>query len=190
MTNTVSQLVKQFKAMFMWWLVVAPWEQAIRVRLGTQTTLLHGGWHWRIPLVHRTYLQTTRLRRTTMPHLTMTTKDKKVLVIKPVLGYAIADLEKLYQSLHHAEDTIRAEVMATISSFVSERDLDELSPSLIEVEVAEILSLERYGLDQISVQVVDYVSGIRIFRLLQGGDWGQYGTALTTEDYLEKVADG
>ena len=155
--------------LFRWWFVVAPWEQAIRVRLGKHTKLLGAGVHFRIPYLDKVYVHTTRKRLVHTSAQTLTTKDGKHVTIAGSLGYSIADLLKMYDTLHQPKDTIVQELMGEISSFIVTHDLDACAPSVIEQQVNDRRGglLAAYGIKSHGFIVTDFAV-VRTYRLLNG----------------------
>lgn len=163
------------------WIVLAPWEAGIRLRLGKHVHVLRPGFNLRIPGIDRVSVQTTRLRVAAMPSQTLSTRDGKNVFIGCNIGYAIANIRKLYDSLYHAEDTIRAIAQQIISDIVFATDSKELQPSDLAMVASEQIRprLERYGLTEISLSVTDFAV-VRTYRLLSDQRWGSAGDYLTT----------
>lgn len=136
----------QNSEMLAWFVVVAPWEQAIRVRLGKHTTKLHAGIYLRIPFVDRVFKQSIRRRLSIIRAQTLTTADGKVITCAGALGFAIGDLEKLYDTLESPNDTLENEVAAIISRFIGGAPLKDCTSPKLEEYVRENLDLTRYGL--------------------------------------------
>src|SRR5688572_3368284 len=110
--NTLSNAMRP-------WVVLAPWEAGIRIRLGRTVAVLQPGFNWKIPGVDRIYVQTTRLRISGLPTQTLTTADKRTLVIGGNVAYAIADIRRLYDTVHHAEDTIRCLASEAVAEVIN-----------------------------------------------------------------------
>jgi hypothetical protein len=170
----LRELFQQFGNLFRWWVVVAPWEQGIRVRLGKRVTLLEAGVHLRIPFVDRVFRQSTRRRFTNVPTQTVSTSDGKAVTVSGALAFRIDDLLQLYDSLHQAEDTIHSEAMSAVASVITRAPLAELTVAGIEEHVMRSLNLKRYGLGGMEYKLTDFVA-VRTYRLIQGGpkDWNE-----------------
>lgn len=165
--NSLRELAEWLKNMLTWWVTVAPWEQAIRVRLGKHVRLLGPGVHLRIPVFDRIYRQSVRMRTSSLAAQTLATRDGKALTVSLVVGYRIADLLRLYETLHHAEGTILGVVMSAVGAFVVSRTSAECSPEALAAQVAPLCRLERYGLADISVTVVSFAY-VRTYRMITG----------------------
>lgn len=167
MTGTLQQLLSAILNMFKWWITVAPWEQAIRVRAGKHTCLLHAGIHLRIPILDRIYVQTIRRRFSAVPTQTLTMQDGKTVTVAGSLGYTIVDLERLYATLHHAEATLEAEVQGIVSDFIISTGYGDFTPAALQQYVDEHMDFERYGIGAAEFIITTFVC-VKTYRLLQG----------------------
>jgi hypothetical protein len=139
-------LFRQLAQCFSWFVVIAPWEQAIRVRLGKTVTLLGAGWAVRIPFIDRVYRQSIRRRLALIRPQTLTTADRHVITLAGAVGFEVADLLRLYDTLEAPNDTIENEVAALVAKFIGARTLHECTSQALEEYVMVHLNLSRYGL--------------------------------------------
>jgi hypothetical protein len=176
----LQDLFRQIGGIFRWWVIVAPWEQAVRVRLGKHVLVLNAGVHLRIPFADRVFLQSTRRRFTSVPTQTISTMDGKAVTVSGCLGYRIDDIGRLYDTLHQPEDVLQTEAQAAVARFVAGHTLQECGPGAVEAFVADSLDLSKYGLGGTEYYVTDFVA-VRTFRLISGEpkNWTQ-GLALDT----------
>lgn len=165
--SAMQELFRSLGNAFRWWVVVAPWEQAVRVRMGKHVMVLEAGVYLRIPAIDRVYRQSTRRRFSTIPTQTITTLDGKAVTASGALGYSIRDVGRLYDTLHQAEDTIQTEAAALVARYVASHDLRACSPHAIETFVQENIDLGRYGLGDVEFAITDFVS-VKTYRLLMG----------------------
>ena len=163
--SIVRELLEGFRNIFRWWFVIAPWEQAVRVRLGKNLKLLGAGVHLRIPFIDRVYIQSIRLRMVYMPAQTLSTKDLKPITIAGSLGYRITDLLKMYQTVHQPKDTIIQETMGHVAEYVATHDIKDCAPHEIESCVDGVTDLTRYGIETTGFRITDFVV-VRTYRLL------------------------
>ena len=186
--TALQQIVEGIKNLFTWILIVAPWEQAVRVRFGSRVTLLHAGVHLRLPFFDRVYRQSIRRRLGIIRPQTITTNDGKVLTLSGVLGFSIVDLLKLYDTLEHAQDTVDAEVASSISTYCSGVTLEECRPRQIEEYVRGDVHLEKYGLAGQEFFVTSFAV-VRTYRLITGDlPAYNYGRFLDTQDAESRSA--
>jgi regulator of protease activity HflC (stomatin/prohibitin superfamily) len=168
--NSFWDVMSRFANIFVWWTVVAPWEEAIRVRLGNRVHRLGPGFHLRIPHIDMIFRQTIRMRVSVVQLQTLSTKDGKTVTLCATIGYCISDIVKLYNTLHHADETIRNIVSGSVASIVRDCRLEDCKPSMIEAEVNKKLDLEQYGLGKAIVTIVDFAI-VKTYRLMSDQRW-------------------
>lgn len=162
-----------------WWIVVSPWEQALRVRLGKHVLVLHAGVHFKIPFIDKLYLRNIRMRWTRLLEQDLSTTDGRVITLQGLLGYSIVDISKLFNTLHHAEATIQGEAMRHISSFIHSHPLEECNPASLESFLSKALDLEQFGLGDIRLSITDFTV-VKTYRFLTGSDRYLPGSGLST----------
>ena len=178
----IQQLVDQISRFLYWVVVVAPWEQGIRIRLGKHIKLLGAGAHLVIPVIDRVYRQSCRRRLTVLRPMTLSTKDGRTVTISGYVGYAINDLLKLYNTISHAEDTIEAEVSTLVSSYISNNNFDDCKVPRIEDYVKSKMDIDRYGLSG-STFFISNFAVVKTYRFITGevNSWLRSNTALDTD---------
>jgi regulator of protease activity HflC (stomatin/prohibitin superfamily) len=170
MENSIGQVVNWIGNLFRWWIVVAPWEQAVRVRRGKHAKLLGAGIHMRIPGLDRLYRESVRLRTIDTGVQTVSTKDNHAVTLRARIRFRIDNYLTVFQALHHAEDTIIDLTMSGIAEEVRSNDREALSPKQVEEAVAEKLNGEQYGLVDLGISITDFAF-VRTFRIIQGERW-------------------
>lgn len=149
------------------WVVIAPWEMGLRVRMGKRATVLHPGVRFRIPGLDRIYVQSARVRTLCESGLTLTTRDGKVLTISFAVEFAIEDIERLYSTHANPETTIGSRVKSAIVRHVGERPANDIAPS--EIEAAARAALYSFagkaGLGELDARVTSFTFS-RAIRLL------------------------
>lgn len=186
--NSVRELLNQLLNLFRWWVIVVPWEQGVRVRLGKHVTVLRAGAHFRVPVLDKVYKQSVRRRFSITGVQTLTTSDGQALTISGELGYAISDILRLYDTLHHAEDSIESEVRALVADFVAGQTLSECRPAALMEAVNTALDLSKYGLTS-SYWYVSTFAAVKTYRLLQGEprDWARGGSLTMDTEVTAEV---
>lgn len=162
--NWLSQFFGFFKA-FQFWVVIAPWEAALRVRLGKRAVTLSPGIHWRIPFFDRIFVQSTRLRTIAEDGISVTSRDGKNLTVSVAINYAVKDIHRLFMSLASPDLTIISKVASRIAQVASESHSAELTPSFFESQIRESVSAEEYGLTSVSVTIMNF-SFAKTYRLI------------------------
>lgn len=180
MFNSFFEMLRSFLSRLRPWVIICPWQQAVRVRLGSSQKILGPGIHFRIPWADILFVQSVRLRITTLGRQTVSTADGQTITFCGSVGYSIDDIGLLYSTLHHAEDTIMNLVKQAIAEFIYRRNLAECSPDEVNDMVTNVIDLSRYGITVSGVYLTDF-SCVRTFRLI--GDQGDYqrGRHLDTE---------
>ena len=158
--------------------IVQPWEAGIRVRSGKYTKKLSKGIFFKIPYFDSVYVQEVRLRVREMPMQTLTSKDGKTLTINSSMGYSINNIEKLYNTLYRPEMTLQSIAMSGIAEVVSETNIDDISPKLLEDKVIGKLKADDYGLTYEFFKVSNFAI-VQTYRLIQDQSWISEGFAMT-----------
>lgn len=163
--TAIIDLLRSFWRLFIWWVVVMPWELAIRVRLGKQRQRLGPGLSFRIPYADVIFKQSVRLRfATTMPQ-TVSTRDGFTLTVSGQLGYTIVDIDKLYDTLQQGENALRAMAQGAIARYVFDHNLGDCAPAQIEIGVARMLQLGDCGLEYHTLQLTTFCR-VKTYRLI------------------------
>jgi regulator of protease activity HflC (stomatin/prohibitin superfamily) len=165
--------------------IIAPWEQgdyALGACAVKQVKRLNAGIHLKLPIVDTIYVQSVRMRISGLPRQTVTTKDGKTVTITGSVGYAIANIQQLYNTLHHPEDAIQKRAQALIANFISSRKAKDCTADAIEAGLAEPLrdTLSCYGIEDTRIFVTD-LAIVRTYRLIGDNAWGMYGGPLNTD---------
>lgn len=151
--------------LFMWWFVVMPWGKALRVRLGKDIEEFGPGLHFRIPYIHIIYHQSVRLRFSPLQLQTVSTKDGHTISYAGVIGYCVADLRKLYDTMQHPENTISSIAQTAVANYLFSHPLTECAPEVVQDEAERAIDLSQYGLGCVSLRITTYAR-VRTYRLL------------------------
>lgn len=177
--KSLWEFLAQFWRQLRPWTIVNPWQQALRVRLGKQVTHLGPGIHWKLPFVHTIFAQSVRRRVVALQTQTITTKDWKTATLSASMAYEIHDLERLYQTLHHAEDTLVRLGMAALAGVVRSLRSEDCDQASIEAAAAGTVNLERYGIGDVEIYLTGFAF-VRTYRLINDVAYGIQGDALST----------
>ena len=164
---------------FTWWVIVTPWEKAIRLRMGKYKTVLGTGIHLKVPVIDIIIQRNMRMRVCALSVQTMTTRDNKTLTLAGTVGYSIENLELLYDTLHHAEDTIQNLVMSAIAQYIHTHDAVNCSPEKVEDSTSQSVDLAKYGLNNVRVRITDFAF-VRTYRLIKDEQRYPAGGSLDT----------
>lgn len=180
--NEIVAALSRLIGQVIFWATVEPWEQAIRVRAGKFVRRLKPGFHLRIPILDVIHKQSVRMRSAPIPTQTLSTADGATLIAGATLGYAIADIDRLYRSLHHPEDTVTQIAAAALAKHIFSTKRDAITAEgvneAVRVEIA--VALEPFGLAEVSLRLTDFAF-VRAYRLVQDQRGWAHGKALATE---------
>jgi membrane protease subunit HflK len=161
--NWLSQVFGFFRG-FQFWIVIAPWESALRVRLGKNATVLNPGPHLRIPFVDRLFVQPTRLRTVSDSGQTVTTRDGKAVTLAVSIRYAIGDIRRLYQAACYPEVTLLCLVQGLLAEAVAESRSESLVPKQLEEAVTAKIPADDWGLTDVHVMITGFAFP-KVFRI-------------------------
>lgn len=182
MTTWLATVFHAMSQPLKWWVVVAPWEQGIRVRLGKDAVVLNPGIHFRIPFLDRVYVQSIRLRIVTSGSLTVSTLDKKVVTTILTVRFAIKNVKLLYNTIANPETTLINHVSSLAAEYISETISTDLSHKSLSEHVDNQLNIGGWGLSEVSVSIIDFVFA-RTYRLM-GNEYERcYGLDLEKKDH-------
>ena len=181
MSGILDYLARLFRGMA-FWIVVLPWQQALRVRAGRFVRLFGPGVYLKLPILDVVQIESVRRRTSMVPTQTLSTADGHTVVVGAVIGYAIEDVERLYQSLHHAEDTIAQTAQGAIAEEMFRLRRSEVDPAKLArlINGRLVGAFARFGLGDVTLHITDFAF-LRAIRLIQDQRWS-HGRALDTQD--------
>lgn len=171
----LSQILSSLAQPLKWWIVIAPWEGALRIRLGKVAGELGPGIHFRIPFLDRLYVQSLRLRTISDTGQTMTTRDGKVVTIAIGIEYGIENLLRVYEMLANPEAVLMYRVQGIIADYVAQTDGNLLSPNTIRGAVVKELRAGEWGMNRLYIHVTSFAF-VKTYRLLMN-DYRTYTEA-------------
>lgn len=142
----LSQIIDGMSKPFKWWVVVAPWEQGLRVRLGKTAARLDPGIHLKVPFLDRIYCQSVRLRTIHNTSLTCTTRDGFCVTVSFACSFSVEDIVEFYNAASTPEINISTFAAARIVEMVSQLDKSQLNLNQIgsiELPVGLVRGLSR-----------------------------------------------
>jgi hypothetical protein len=163
--TSIVELLRSFWRLFIWWVVIQPWEEGIRVRLGKHRKRLHPGVSFRMPYLDAVYKQSNRLRWTTMTPQTVTTRDGHTLTVSGQLGYRITNIDTLYDRLHQAENGVRSIAQGAIAEYIHTHELNECRPHDVSNGALATLNLGHYGMEADRIQLTTFCR-VKTYRLI------------------------
>ena len=162
------------------WVVVAPWEQGMRVRMGNRAALIQSGFHWTLPFVDRVYRVSVRVRMIADNGLTVMSKDGNAVTINLALQFSVRDALCLFNAVANPEATIAMRAATGASKYVANTPLAEITHEDVE-RAARVSVPETWGLSDVDVHVLSFAA-VRTYRIMQH----EYRTLSGLDAQLEK----
>lgn len=179
----LNQLFTNFKQLFIWWTVVTPWEQSMRVRTGKTITVLKAGLHFRIPYIDRIYTQPTRTQIITTPLQTIHT------VVTPItisfnINYSIVNIMELYQSTSEPEQLITSLVQEQTTAVLKDFPSNTLERHILHLTSTEEINntLSKQGLHINNLSIVTYTKA-DTYRLIQDNHWSHSSNVIDINQF-------
>ncbi len=168
MFGDIFRGISNFFQTFVFWFQVEPWDQCLRVRFGKHLKRIPAGFHIKIPYFDVLYKQHSRYRTTICPTQTLTTADGHTVVCSFALGYALDDIEKFYQTISSANETLTQLVSSHVADAVAKTNRADLKAVDINSQISNVVAdkFEVYGLKDVTVCLQDFAF-IKAFRLIQ-----------------------
>jgi len=154
--DKLVEIVIQFAELFKFWVVMAPFEGGVKLRLGKYVKNLEPGWNWMIPFGIDQYEHEHIVPRThTLDPQSVTLKDGRQVGFQAVITYKVRDIKVALLEVEDSEHAIKDACAGTIAHTVAVCTWDELVQS--EEWVDRVLTAVRkrgfkFGLEITSVQ--------------------------------------
>jgi hypothetical protein len=102
-------------------------------------------------------------------------------VVGATLGYAIADIRRLYERVHHAEDTVQQIAASALARYVGGQRRDALQQAALCETVSADLgeAFAAFGFSDVALRITDFAY-IRAIRLVSDRRWGGGADTLNT----------
>ena len=171
--NQVREFIEYILNLVKIWVIIQPWQQGIRVRIGKNRKLLNPGIHFKIPYFDSVFVQETRMRIVDMPLQSISCKDQTI-TLNASFGYTISNIDRLYLTLFHPETTLKNLTMAKITDYISVRDFADIKLNDLENYVLTELKSLDYGIQFTTFQIMNYAS-VKTYRLIQDRAWTHEG---------------
>jgi hypothetical protein len=169
--NQVQQFFEYIFNAVKVFVIIQPWQTGLRVRNGRKIKKLNKGIYFRIPYFDSVFIQETRLRVGEVPIQTLTSKDLQTLTISSSFGYSVEDIETLYNTLYHPEETLQNIAMSEVANFVFTNNIKDITPDNIEKSVLDKFKEMGYGLNFEYFKIANFAV-VKTFRLIQDQSYG------------------
>lgn len=170
MFDLLIQTILEFIGLFKFWVVVNPYEKAVRIRLGTGVTVFEPGFHWHLPfgidhLISEHITPTTH----SLGDESMITKDGKSCGFHAVVTYQVNDIVKCTLKVSDADHAVRESCAGEIGRVLRESTWSEIIGE--EGDILDKLTKAcrargwKWGIEILSVQLAG-LSLVRNIRLM------------------------
>lgn len=183
--NWVRDVFHALSRTIAWWFIVAPWEQAIRIRGGKKSTLVQPGVRFKIPFWDRVYRESVRERAIGTTPQVATSVDGKAYSLRAVVRCGIANMETLFNSVNNVDEVIGARVATLLAQYVSSHDSSSITPLGAQGFVNEHLDLSDYGLESEGAEIIDFAA-VRTYRLITGDGGNGYWDAMNVSRHIDQ----
>ena len=174
----ISTMFQTMARPLKWWVVVASWEQGLRVRLGKRTARLDPGIHFRFPFLDRIYVQSTRLRVTQAQSQSISTKNGDTITFGLAVKYQIEDIVVMYQAAACVDQVLLYEAVSRAAHLIAAVEThDGVTAAKLEQKVGKDMPSTKYGLCDVEVSVLNFCRA-RCYRLISGDGWIHSGKSL------------
>jgi len=175
--DSIKNLLDYILSIFKIWVIIQPWEQGLRIRMGKKVKLVNGGMYFKFPYLDSYYIQSIRLRVISLPMQTVTTKDGHTVTLNGSIGYQIKDIQKMYTSLFHPELTIANIVMSALADYIYNNNIIDIKVNDVERNVLTEISNVDYGISIEYFKLIGFAV-VKTYRLIQDGAWIPEGMRL------------
>jgi hypothetical protein len=179
--NWLPTMLQSLSRPMKWWIVVASWEQGLRIRLGRNPTRLDPGIHFRIPFVDRIYVQSTRARVISVENQSLSTKDGKVYTVSLGVRFRINNIITVYETMAQPEGILACDALSLVARYISAKDSKDVDPEELESAINDNMPSYGSGLTDVLVNVTGFCHS-RCYRMITGGTWVPTGTSLDGKD--------
>jgi hypothetical protein len=158
----MSRVVNSWKC----WIVIAPWDIGVRVRLGRKAVALNPGFHLCIPFVDTITIVNTRMRIGGTPPVTVRgTAVNCTRYISATVGYHVFDPLKAMSKFGLPNAIVLCKAQS------------EIAATCDEAKAVEAMKAYFDAHSGISIEFIKFVEDVEVktYRLINGGSWTTSG---------------
>lgn len=174
MTEILREIFEKFKGVFIWWVVIMPWEECLIVRNGKKIRRKQKGIHFKIPYIDRVFIKCTRTQVIQSAPQTITNIDGDNVTICVSVDYFISDLERLYNEALEPEQMLMGKLNNLVCLSIDQG-------RLVNNDLLDELNKDLFGLTATSINTITN-SKTRTYRLIQDSHFIQDGDKLNVFD--------
>lgn len=157
---------------FQFWLIVQPWDRALRTRLGRNPRVLAEGIHWKIPLVDTVQVVSTQQQTYPFPSQTLWSADGRPVTVAGLIKFRIVDPCASQMAMKEPETICAAQAQTAVTEYVSERSVADMRLGELRQTIFDALVGAVPGIEFDEVAITEF-GAFRTLRLLQES-WRPY----------------
>jgi regulator of protease activity HflC (stomatin/prohibitin superfamily) len=147
--------------------IIQPYEQGLKIRLGTYTGPLNSGLNWIAPFITRVVRLDLRVQVFDVPQQEVITKDNSPTRVDAVIYIKVVDPEKAYFQVSNFKLATVALAQTTLRSTIGDMELDEIlyNRSVINTQLRDTLdeATDPWGVkvEMVEIREVDPVDQVK-----------------------------
>ena len=167
MLDKLLELIIEFIEDILPFTVILYYNKGVRLRLGKPRGVLEHGFHWKIPFADNIITHMVKPTTMNLVEQSVTTKDNVSVVVKAVIKYEVADVEKLLLEVNDPVDAIADMVQGIIREKIINRNYSELNDGVLTSEISRSAKIEakKWGISILDITLTD-LAQMRSIRLL------------------------
>ena len=174
MIDRLLDFLLQFLDQILPFKVVTQTDMAVRLRFGKFVEILGKGLHYKIPFVDEIMAHSILWSTMSLSSQSLTTKDKRCVVVKGVIKYRIVNVEVFLLEVWDAIDALSDMTQGIIFDVVKDMTLEELQSSNLKPIITKRVRTEakRWGIEVETVTLSDFAEITSIRLLNDSGSLG------------------
>ena len=147
--------------------IVQPYEQALRIRLGRYTGRLNPGFSWVIPIITRVVTLDLRTQVMDVPKQEVITKDNSPTNVDALVYIRVVDPEKAYFEVANYKMATVALAQTSLRGIIGDMELDEIlyNREQINMRLRDMLDKEtdQWGvkIERVEIKEVDPIGAVK-----------------------------
>lgn len=163
--DTIDKLLPVF--------IINQYDAGVLLRRGVFVKTLQGGIYFKIPFLDEVLSHTVVPTTMELPAQSLTTFDKKHVVVKAIIKYKINDIKTFLLEVNDAVDAISDQTQGIIKDIVMNISLNDVS---VEIDNTIIIKARREAkkwgieIDKVTITNIGEIKSIRLFNENGFGD--------------------
>ena len=139
--------------------VIEPWDEGLRVRLGKHTKILKPGVHLSLPWIDVVETMNVKRQAVNLPNQNIWTLDRKSITISGAFEYEVVDIAKVFLEVQDLDESLIEVTQGLIADYVVSTDEEALYPDAMVEEMLPSLQEEgeRWGVNISKLIISDLV---------------------------------